>query len=344
MRFILLPFLLISSLYANRIELVTNGVSDWKKHAKILSKKGSDLELVESDLKGFQGLLKHKGWWGTILRKISLEYPRKIKVDPAISKIIFMNVPTSCNRKYNLHKLPKEKLILFMWEPPIRSRKMYSSKIQNCFSKIYTWNDDLVDNQIYFKFYYPVLQPMIENVPDFEEKKLCTLVCGATTDKSRHHPNELYSHRIKAIRFFENCKEEGFAFYGRNWDAHKYPSYQGPISDKIAVIKEYRFTLCYENCRDIPGYITEKIFDCFAAGTIPIYWGANNIEDYIPKQCFIDRRDFANLEQLYAFIKGMKKDEYEIYLQNIKIYLKSEKAALFSEKHFEEIFFDAATG
>lgn len=30
---------------------------------------------------------------------------------------------------------------------------------------------------------------------------------------------------------------------------------------------------CFENVRDLPGYITEKIFDCFFAEYIPIYWG-----------------------------------------------------------------------
>lgn len=42
------------------------------------------------------------------------------------------------------------------------------------------------------------------------------------------------------------------------------------------------------------GYITEKIFDCFFPGVIPIYWGAENVTDYIPQDTFIDRR---NLKQ-----------------------------------------------
>ena len=40
-------------------------------------------------------------------------------------------------------------------------------------------------------------------------------------------------------------------------------------------------------------------FDAFVAGNIPIYWGADDIEDYIPKNCFIDRRNFSNHEKLY---------------------------------------------
>ncbi len=41
-----------------------------------------------------------------------------------------------------------------------------------------------------------------------------------------------------------------------------------------------------------PGYITEKIWDSFKARSIPIYWGASNIEEYIPINTFIDFRKF----------------------------------------------------
>ena len=52
--------------------------------------------------------------------------------------------------------------------------------------------------------------------------------------------------------------------------------------------KNISFAICYENARDIPGYITEKIFDCFFAGCVPIYWGgAPNVTDHIPANTFI---------------------------------------------------------
>ncbi len=136
--------------------------------------------------------------------------------------------------------------------------------------------------------------------------------------------NQLYAEREKAIEFFENQKEEGFACYGRWWDPIKHPSYRGVAQDKIATLKQYRFSICYENSKNLKGYITEKIFDCFAAGNVPVYWGASNIEEYIPKSCFIDRRDFASMEELYCFLKTMSKKEYETYIQNIKKWLQSE--------------------
>ena len=82
------------------------------------------------------------------------------------------------------------------------------------------------------------------------------------------------------------------------------------------------------------GYITEKIFDCFVAGCVPIYLGAPNIEWYIPKACFIDRNDFESDAALYHFLKNMTEKDYQIYIDHIQRYLMSSKAFLFSTEYF----------
>src|SRR5690606_680585 len=123
-----------------------------------------------------------------------------------------------------------------------------------------TWNDELVDGVRFFKFYYPVLRKRVENVPSFEEKKFCTMVARRLDSK---HPDQLYSEREKTIRFFEDKKGE-LDLYGMYWEKRQYKNYRGKIDDKIKVIKNYKYCICYENTRNTKGYITEKIFDCFA--------------------------------------------------------------------------------
>lgn len=44
---------------------------------------------------------------------------------------------------------------------------------------------------------------------------------------------------------------------------------------KIEYLKRFRFSICPENS-NAPGYVTEKLFEAFLAGTIPVYWGDNN--------------------------------------------------------------------
>ncbi|MDN3507231.1 MAG: glycosyltransferase family 10 [Simkaniaceae bacterium] len=329
MRKILLAILLSSLLHAkSEVHIIRNGVGPIIYYQNL----AKDLPINIIDCTLDHDIKRGRTLKGKLIEKISLP----TKLDKKIEKFIFMNIPQGANKKYHLEKLPKEKMVLFMWEPPIRLRKMYSEGIQKCFSKIYTFNDDLVDNKTYFKFYYPSRRPMLTDLPSFAEKDFITLICGATTDKSRRHPNELYSERIKAIRFFE-ANEPTFAFYGINWNPAQYPSYRGPIDDKLEVNKRYKFSICYENCQNLPGYITEKIFDCFAAGSLPIYWGASNIQDYIPSDCYIDRRHFSTLEELYAHLKNITPEEYESYLTRIRTYLTSEKSALFSPENYVKI-------
>lgn len=74
--------------------------------------------------------------------------------------------------------------------------------------------------------------------------------------------------------------------------------------DKIAVLKNDQFCVCYENTKDVRGYVSEKIFDCFKAGVVPVYLGASNICEYVPKSSFVDRRDFASDQEVYDFLKS----------------------------------------
>lgn len=30
-------------------------------------------------------------------------------------------------------------------------------------------------------------------------------------------------------------------------------------------------------------YVTEKVYNGLAAGTLPVYWGADNVDDFVPK-------------------------------------------------------------
>ena len=101
-------------------------------------------------------------------------------------------------------------------------------------------------------------------------------------------------------------------------------------------MKKSRFSIVYENIREVKGYITEKIFDAFVAGNIPIYWGAPDINDYVPKDCFIDRREFSNHQELYEFIKKMPEDQYLNYQRRIKDFLEN-KSEKFSCSEFSNI-------
>lgn len=337
MKIWLLLLLAVNSLHAEKIvQCIANFPCDPNTYTQFLHAHGYEGKVVMVDFKEYAPLLKkEKGFFHKIARKLDFT---KIKLADDVDKIVFFNVTPSMARKYDLSKLPKEKMVLFMWEPKTVLRRMYLPRIRECFSKVYTLDDSLVDGKTHFKFYYPVMGPMLQDVVPFKEKKLCTLV--ASNLKSSY-VNELYTARKEAIRFFEQTGEESFEFYGRGWNAAEYPSYRGTIGDKIQTIKNYRFNICYENTQGTPGYVTEKIFDCFMAGTVPVYWGAPNIEAYVPKGCFIDRRDFGSMTELHTFLKGMSEEEYHGYLDRIREFLTTDAVKKFTLDQLSEDFYQA---
>lgn len=237
---------------------------------------------------------------------------------------------TSPNWRDILKKLPKKRVILLAYEPPSVRRWLYAPKTLSLFGKVLTWDDDLVQKnpKKFFKYQYPDLKPMIAQLVPFAKKKLLTQISG---NKTSDHPNELYSERRKAILYFEQKKGSDFEFYGTGWEVAGLKNYRGAPANKIEVLKNYRFAICYENIKNIKGYITEKILDCFAAGCVPVYWGASNITQYIPKNCFIAREDFPSFDALVAHLKNMKEAEYNRYIANIQGFLQTSQAKKFTK-------------
>ena len=85
------------------------------------------------------------------------------------------------------------------------------------FNKIFTWNDDIIDNEKYFKLNFSQNIPKYINKDLSKKEKLCTLIAG---NKRNTHTLELYSKRLEAIEWFENNHLEDFDFYGVGWDKY----------------------------------------------------------------------------------------------------------------------------
>jgi len=261
-------------------------------------------------------------------------------------------------------KLPAEncKSYLILVESSLIRPDNYCKESHMFFNKIFTWDDHLVDNKKYFKLNFAHLFPSSIKKDLSKKEKLCILISG-NKSSPRKDGRELYSKRKEAIRWFEKNHLDNFDLYGVGWDRYKfsgpkiirgfnrlpflgkayarfanktYTSYKGIIGNKITVMEKYKFSICYENAKDISGYITEKIFDSFFAGCVPVYWGADNVTDYIPKKCFIDKRDFSTYEELYDYIQNMRDCDYLEYLENIENYLRSNDSFSFTGVGFSQ--------
>jgi hypothetical protein len=66
-----------------------------------------------------------------------------------------------------------------------------------------------------------------------------------------------------------------------------------PVLDKSATARDYRFVLCFEN--DVyPGYVTEKPFEAWATGAIPL-WRGSDPASYLNPAAILNAVNFPDL-------------------------------------------------
>lgn len=249
----------------------------------------------------------------------------------------------------------KNKTSVVIFESDIIMKKNWDQKSYQYFNKVFTWSPELVDGKKYIKINFAHKIPKHFKISQREKQKFCCLIAS---NKMSGHKNELYSERIKAIRWFEKNQPEKFDLYGLGWEAeifksqllkkfnrllflrrmfkNTFPSYKGTIEEKLSILGQYKYAICYENGKNIKGYVTEKIFDCFFAGVIPIYLGAPDILDYIPANTFIDKNKFQTYEALYRYLDKMPDAEYQNYFDAIESFVKGSRINAFDAEHIAQ--------
>lgn len=257
------------------------------------------------------------------------------------------------------YKVDSDCYILLFETPHVRSLNSQKDVISKA-KRVFTWNDELVNGVKYIKFNFPNNITIPEVGGFLGRDRFCCVIAGNKT-LPRYFENDLYIERVKSIRWFEKNAAEYFDLYGPDWDLPSwgrgwlgnfsrkifrlaspyislgpFPSYRGKIKNKCEILNHTRYAICYENVRDVSGYITEKIFDCFIAGCVPVYWGASNVTDYIPADCFIDRRRFRDTEAVFKHLKSISEEDFSEYQQRITEFLASEAAYQFCSEFFAD--------
>ena len=80
---------------------------------------------------------------------------------------------------------------------------------------------------------------------------------------------------------------------------------EGPDLGRVTkqeIIGRYRFCMAVENSTEAD-YVTEKIYDCFLAGTVPIYLGAPNVDEFVPPGSYINAANFDSPADLAAYLR-----------------------------------------
>jgi hypothetical protein len=230
-------------------------------------------------------------------------------------------------------------------EPPVVAPKLYRAlpELTRHFEQVYLHNTvgegyslKNVDRSKLRRFYWP--QPLKDAIQPYWSKldRLNRIVVINGNHIPRSLRNELYSKRIEAMATL--AKSGVVDLYGRGWDKwwsrhSMWPPYwlnyrtlmsiyRGACESKYEVLSQYRFSLCFENMA-MEGYVTEKIFDCLYAGTIPIYLGAKDIEQLIPSDAYIDCRRYGSWDEMRDRVLSLTPEEVAAMKEAGRAFLRS---------------------
>lgn len=220
-----------------------------------------------------------------------------------------------------------------IFEPPVVDPYLYRAlpELTAAFENVYVHNTEGdgyslkgVDQTRLQKLYWP--QPHMDVLPEYwvRDKRLRRFVMINGNHKPVSYSEELYSKRIEALAAL--AKYGKVDLYGRGWERWWSRNsmwlpywrhlrtlmsiYKGACTSKYEVLSQYDFAICFENMA-MKGYITEKIFDCFYAGTIPVYLGAKDITELIPEDAYLDCRKFSSWESMHKKVMNMTDAEVQ---------------------------------
>lgn len=192
----------------------------------------------------------------------------------------------------------------------IKNKETYKKK----FKYIFTCDSRIVNlDKDFFKFTMPSALPWIQNKQIYKKTKLVSFI-GSNKKMCKGH---LYRQEMIA-----KYKDE-VDHYGRGFNNKELPWMIEKESGKILGLKDYMFSFAMENTNHEYAFC-EKTTDCFATGTIPIYWGGKGIEKYFNKDGIIFIEDLNSIDELNEELYNSKIEYIESNFRKLNNLLTSE--------------------
>lgn len=220
------------------------------------------------------------------------------------------------------------KKIAWLIEPPGCGRTHYSKivRLARHFDHVLTFNADILGSADPLSYssgkwlYYPLGGTWI-SPPDwgmYVKSKSVSIIASAKDQTEGHH----LRHAI--VKHYPQL-----APWGRGYRE---------MASKLDALAEYRYSVVVEAWRG-DHYFSEKLIDCFATGTIPIYWGSG-IVDKLFDQRGIMR--FHSLEGLRYALDSVSEADYESRLMaarhNLEVAMEYRCPEDWITKHYPNLF------
>ena len=163
------------------------------------------------------------------------------------------------------------------------------------YDAIFTHNSELVALHKKFKF-APLYGSWITEPQLYEKSKLVSMICSNKVMCQGHQ------HRLSWAQRLQGSVD----FYGRGFNE---------IHSKEEGLIDYMFSVAIENS-SYGSYFTEKVQDCFATATIPIYYGAPDIGKFFNPDGIITLTDDFDVSKLTT---EMYYDKIDAVKENLEI-------------------------
>lgn len=186
--------------------------------------------------------------------------------------------------------------VAWILEPRAIFPQVYQWIEQNnrLFDFVLTFDTKLIERGENF-LYYPHGRCWINNYVEIEKNNRTSIVASVKNHTEGHQ-----------------LRHQVIARLGDKIDT--YGSGYKPVDEKEEALSAYKFSITIENSIQ-PGYWTEKIVDCFATKTIPIFWGDTSVNNYFNKDGIIY---FNTVDELEKIINDISLNGDKIYEDSIK--------------------------
>ena len=197
---------------------------------------------------------------------------------------------------YSDNVSPEENNYAWIIEPPIINGENYRDipTIASKFNRVFSHHLPL-ENKIENFVYVPHGGTWLSDT-ELDEYSVENLIAEKTKEVSCIFSDKMWNayHRMRH-RVYEEHKGSIVEFFGSGTGTR--------LNRKIEGLKEYRYSIVVENSEE-RGYFTEKLIDCFLTGTVPIYLGCPNIEDYFCKDGIIVIRDVREIKEILTTLSA----------------------------------------
>ena len=174
--------------------------------------------------------------------------------------------------------------IAWILEPRAIHPQVYNWIEQNnrLFDYVLTFDGDLINKGENY-LYYPHGRCWIpKNHPTIGKIKKVSIIASSK--------NYTIGHKLRHEVIQKLAQKHNIDVYGYGYK---------PIENKTIALDDYEYSITIENSIQ-PGYWTEKVVDCFATKTVPLFWGDRSINKHFREDGIIYFNDIDHLDKILS--------------------------------------------